>query len=133
MFLLCISGFNKASALDFPSTILTTTPLYTWCCSGFTKCKRSCVVEKMSPINPAESKYVWRMSQMCQIFCHFLILESRFFFSTLDLAKFDPSNPSPTVGTHFNPFSFTCAYELVVHKIRETLNLLTCADRSTLT
>ena len=57
------TGFNKASALDFPSTILTPTPFDTWCCPGSTKCQGSPGIGKVSPMNHKgfDSGFVRRM------------------------------------------------------------------------
>ena len=48
----CRPGFNKALALNFPLTILTTTPLDTWCCPGSIKCQGSPGVRKSKPYEP---------------------------------------------------------------------------------
>ena len=46
----CTAVFNKGSALNFPLTILTITPLGTWWHPGITKCQGSLESEKASPM-----------------------------------------------------------------------------------
>ena len=61
--------FNKASALEFPSTILTNIPLDTWWCPGITKCQETLELEKASPMNPAGSNYFEGLCQSFPIVC----------------------------------------------------------------
>ena len=92
----CSSGFNKASALDFPLTILTTPPHDTWCCPGSTKCQGSPAVAKSEPYETLQSPTIFGLSVK---FVPVISLPSTLLSSIL------PSHPLPL--KHFYPLSTT--------------------------